>query len=251
MIKFINSGEISKLKKGFYRTLAVKKIINLDYDKFKNMSFNLKTAILIFKSIVLGNFSSIYKDASSIMLEYLLKYNVLRKPEYDKVVEFFTDDSFEEVDMDYYYDYMDNREALISLFLQEAAEKNNLILHQETTKTIFIGDDINRNIFGEYQRDLRNATSFYYLEDTSAERLHDIYMDNFNGESIIYALENCILNFNQLELLNYCLDDCCSDIPAEVYVENGNTYFSIPFQYLLERVGFTFPIILKLVLMEI
>ena len=60
MIKFINNGEIFKLKKGFYRTLALKKIINIDYDKFKNMSFNLKTAILIFKSIVLGNLSSIY-----------------------------------------------------------------------------------------------------------------------------------------------------------------------------------------------
>lgn len=251
MIKFINNGEIFKLKKGFYRTLALKKIINIDYDKFKNMSLNLKTAILIFKSIVLGNLSSIYENAPSIMLEYLLKYNVLTKLEYDKMVEFFTDDSFEEVDMDYYYDYMDNREALISLFLQEAAEKNNLILHQETTMTILIGDDINKDIFGEYQRDLRNATCFYYLDDTSAERLYDIYMDNFNGESIIYVLENCILNFNQLELLNYCLDDCCFDIPAEIYVENGNTYFSIPFQYSFERVGFTFPIILKLVLMEI
>lgn len=126
MIKFINNGEIFKLKKGFYRTLALKKIINIDYDKFKNMSFNLKTAILIFKSIVLGNLSSIYENAPSIMLEYLLKYNVLTKLEYDKMVEFFTDDSFEEVDMDYYYDYMDNREALISLFLQEAAEKKQL-----------------------------------------------------------------------------------------------------------------------------
>ncbi|NFO58577.1 hypothetical protein FDB39_17340 [Clostridium botulinum] len=259
MIKSINDGELKRLKEGFYYTLALKKIALLDSDKFmrNDEGVTLNQAISLYKLISYLKFPEDFSKCSSIMMDYLFKYNLYNEYDLNGIKSIFYDDS--DIDIDEYeqeffdnYYYLNDRKQYILELLKKLAAENGKVVHCSTyTEIIF--EDIDDNIFGNMRITLRDYMGNYsddmyvYNED----ELEDEYVNIFQDDAIVYAIEGLELNYFQLSILSKSFTGSDSGVSSEVYCENGNTYIVISFCQLTYGIGYSFLILLKLIFIDI
>lgn len=259
MIKNINDGEINRLKKGFFNALALKKLELLKINKFISREVNLKTALMIYKILLQLEVKNMFTGYSTIMLEYLLEYEIITPEEYVCFGYFYddTDDKeWSDEDCILYSDDYDERESFFYKMLKGLCEQRGLGFYYATSMDIFINRDINLNIFGDHQKafreDILRDEETKNLAEMTAEELEEEYCDYFEDDLLCYAIENYELSTKQIELLNRYLVDCGNfGYPSQVYSKYGNTYIDLSRTLIFESLGKTFLIIFKLIMSEI
>lgn len=262
MIKYINDGEINRLKLGFYNTLALKKINMLDTNKYMNMESDLKTAIKIYKLIAALNFPTCYdENCSTIMMKYLINYNVFTQDEYNEISEIFYGDSREdyietiddENSIDY-GEYWEERSDYILRFIKKLGSEKGINVHSECYRDILISDEdyIDINIFGELRKLLRDCVGSYESTANYTEADWDNeYVNIFQDDATAYALEGYEMSDYEMMLLTNTFNSSDGGVASEVYVEKGNTYITVSGSQVYEGIGFSFLIILKLIFMNV
>lgn len=252
----MNEGEIERLKFGFYQTLALKKLTILNINKFMNMEVNLKTALMIYKIMIQLEDKIHYSGYSRIMFKYLLEYKIISDDEYEELYYFYDDTEDEEWTEEEWMAYTESyeqREHSLNYLLEKLCEKKGLNYYYETSMNIFIGKDINMDIFGEHQKVFRDDVVDYgevaNFEDMDEEELSDKYCDAFEDDLLCHVIENFEISQLQIELLNkYLHDTGYFAYPSQVYTKSGNTYIEISRNTMFESVGKTFIVNLLLVL---
>lgn len=258
MLKNINNGEIDRLQKGFFNTLALKKLELLEINKFMSIEVNLKTALKIYKILLQLEVKNMFTGYSTIMLEYLLEYEIITPEEYVCFGYFYDDTEDKEwsdEDCNLYSDNYDSRELFFYKMLEGLCEQKGVVFYYATSMNIFINRNINFNIFGDHQKAFREDTLTYQetknLEEMT-EELEEEYCDYFEDDLLCYAIENYELSTKQIELLNRYLVDCGNfSYPSQVYSKYGNTYIDLSRTLMFESIGKTFLITLKLIMSEI
>lgn len=253
MIKHINDGELGKLKVGFYHTLALKKINMLDSNKFKDKELDLNTAIKIYKLIVALDFPTCYPECSSIMLDYLLKYNLLEKDEFNKITEFFRGDSEIETDESIEYgDYSEERSDYILEFLKKLGDEKCIKIYSETFRDIVLGENeyIDLDIYGDLRNTLREHMDSFQDNNATEEDLEEEYYNIFQDDATSYVIKGYVMNDYDLMLLNNTFTNVDSGILSEAYSNEGNTYINISDMQVYDGLAYSLLIILKLIFLK-
>ncbi|MVX63718.1 hypothetical protein GKZ28_08415 [Clostridium chromiireducens] len=263
MIKYINDGEINKLKRGFYNTLALKKINMLNTDRFINMEADLNVAIKIYKLMAALQFPFCYENCSTIMMKYLVKNNVFTQDEYNEIAEiFYADKEIEGIGMEVenieesieYGEYWEERSDYIFKFLKTLGNEKCITVHAESYRDILISDEdfIDLNIFGNLRNLLRDCVSSYESTANYTEEDWDNeYLNIFQDDATAYVLEGYEMNDYEMMLLTNTFNSSDSGVSSEVFTEKGNTYIIISSIQVYEGLGYSFLIILKLIFMSI
>ncbi|HBJ1651317.1 hypothetical protein HYH38_16005 [Clostridium botulinum] len=250
MIKRINDGELERLKKGFYRTLSIKKMNILDNNKFINMELDINKAITIYKCIVILKKSNFYTGSSTNMLDYLYIYNMLEEKDYDYICDFFKDYDIDEIEDEYYCECWDERNDFVNKFIKKLAEEKGIKVHSEYFSDIY-SDCFDDEIYNDLRDFLREYGECYEEEEVSENDLRDDYYDVFQEDAISYILEGYEMTDYDLMLLNNTFFNIDIGITSEAYTRDGHTYITISNMQILEAIDYSFLIILKLIFMNI
>lgn len=232
MIKYINDGEIRTIRRGYYLTLLLKILSLYDIDKFINLNETLERAIKIFKLLRLLKLENYIANESNIMLNYLLKYNLINSEKYEGIKTYFIndypEDIHDEVDPDFYYDYFEEREEILIKLINSICNDLNLNYAIDYSSRIFKGLDIDENIFGCIKRELRSpeeSSNKNYYKDMSEEELEDEYFMSYVNDSIVIGIENFDISRDSYEILHDILPNGYDTIIETVFFLDGNTYF--------------------------
>ena len=257
MIKYMNDGEVSILRNGFFRTLAKKKLDMRDKEEFMNKTTDLNNAIKIFRLIQSLNFTNVYPKSADIMLSYLNTNNIIDNKLYEEALKVFYDDSnIDEVNdedsLEYsdYYDFVYEREELTKNLITKLCKNKNITLYVECYEDIFLGELKGVEVYDGIFTSLRNAAGCYMDRDEEEEELgSEDYYSLFQDNCTSFALEGYVMNDFDLIALNNCFktDEC--GIASEAYVENGNTYINISNAQFYDGIGYTFIAMLTIILM--
>lgn len=93
MIKYINDGELYKLKKGFMKTIQLKKLQEISIPEFMNREKSFEVAKRVFRMLLSVDSITIASGFAGIMLEYLLDNKLLDNDDYEAIKDYFVDDS--------------------------------------------------------------------------------------------------------------------------------------------------------------
>ena len=259
MIKFVNDGEIDKLKKGFHKTLALKIINMFDTEKFMNLELDLDKAIIVYKLIAQLNFPVRYSGSNNVMMNYFVKYNVFAESELEEINEIFRDDCSEDKEDDdenlyEYGDFYEERDNYISHLLEEVGALKGIKIHTETFSNIAAlnDDDIDLKVFGEIRETLMSYLSNPEEAATFTEEdWYNQYSNSMQDEATLYVLEDYEINEKDIWLLSNTLNADDYGVTSDIYTCKGNTYICLSGTQLYQGIDYSFLIILKLILMSI
>lgn len=249
MIKYINEGELYKLKKGFMKTIQLKKLQEISIPEFMNREKSFEVAKRVFRMLLSVDSITIASGFAGIMLEYLLDNKLLDNDDYEAIKDYFVDDSINienSVDLDDYYNYVDERIEFLDKYLKKLSLSIGIEYESASFYDIYHGyEDIEYLVFGDLRDKLRECSC---VEDN--EELEDYY-GLFQDDATSYALIGHELNSNQLTLLNDALNRHYENgIQSEAYVDNGNTYINISSTNILEGIGYIFFVAITIILSE-
>ncbi|NFO58576.1 hypothetical protein FDB39_17335 [Clostridium botulinum] len=262
MIKNVNDGEIDQLKKGFNNTMLLKKINMLGGNNFmsKNLNMSLSNAIKIYKNIYKLTFiPDCYKTCSYIMINYLVKYNLLDKNKLKQITDIFFDDSSNEepdnnmYNDEFYSDYGDFRYSYILYFLKHICSEYQINVHVESYRDILFGESeyINLKIFGDIRKELEfGIENINELRNYSECYLDEEYINTFEYNANVYVLENYEIKKCDLILLRNTVNNLHNNIYPDIYTNNGNTYIILPDIYVYYELGYSFLVMLKLIFLK-
>lgn len=254
MFKYINDGELDKLKKGFYITLALKKINIFNINKFMSKDLTLNNATKIYKSIATLKFPTCYSNCSAVMLDYLVEYNLLEKDEFNKITKVFRGDS--EIENDEYIeygDYSEERSDYVLEFLKKLGSEKGIEIYSETFRDIIDDESeyIDLNIYGELRNTLRDhMSSFQDSANSTEEDWQEEYYNIFQDDATSYVLKDYVMTDNELMLLNNTFTSADSGVLSEAYTNNVNTYINISCMQAYDGLPYSLLIILKLIFMN-
>ncbi|UYZ38993.1 hypothetical protein OD350_29335 (plasmid) [Clostridium beijerinckii] len=256
MIKCINDGELDRLKIGFYNTIALKKINMLNVTMFMNKELELDMALKIYTAITALGFPICYSGCSEVMMDYLIKNNLLMKDDVDEINKIFhgdaeIDEEKETDDFCDYGDYWDDRNNFIKEFLEELCDEKGIEIHVETFRDILACDDdyIDLDIYGELRTTLRECVgNIEHMADYTDSDWDEEYVSIFQEDATSYVLTGYEMSYYEMKLLTKTFTSSDSGVASEVYTQNGNTFITISDTQIYDGIGYSFLIILKLIL---
>lgn len=244
------------LKRGFYKTLALKKIELIDKRRFIAETLDIDTAAKIYSLIAELNFPIIYSRYSTIMLRYMVRNNILQENHMKEIVKKFYNDYVEEdtnSEEDEIDDFYAERMNYVFDYISEIGVTIGVKVHNEEFRNIVCCDDeyIDLNIFGDLRKSLRENCGSYEEKTSTYDECDwdDEYVNIFQDEATSYCIEGFIMNDYQTMILNNTFRGVDSGILSEVYTQNGNTYITISGMQFLDGLSYRFFIILTLILL--
>lgn len=251
MIKYIDDGQIARLKRQFFKILNLKKLEMINVTSFMNSTATIDLAIKVYKLIIATSLSERFSCCSRIMLDYFYDNHILRKCNYDKIKDYFYDDSDyseREEDIDYYYDTVEERIDFTHNFMKAICERYSISIECRNYEDLYYESDINDPVFGQMTRVLIDySTTSSSEEDEEKEEYFAVFQD----DAFCYALIGYEMLPRQLNMLNKVLIGYWdSGVATEAYVENGNTYIILSSSYVCNGQGYTFFAALITLLLE-
>lgn len=253
MIKYLNKGEVKSIRRGYFKTILLKILSMYKLDAFQNISESMERACRIYKILMLLN-EGLVPNSSKIMLEYLVKYNHITQSLCDSIKEYYLESlDIEEDDDKDYYDFWQEREDVFIKIVESTCESCGLEYDIDYSVRIFVGEDINNDIFKCIQKELRSPDEQDnpdYYKSMSVEELEEEYYSSFEQDSIIIGIKDFILSDDAYILLH---DLCGYDytiILDSIFIMDRNTYLEISYN-LLEEIEYSFFVVLVLALKKL
>jgi DNA-binding MltR family transcriptional regulator len=248
MIKYLNHGEIKYLRTGYYVTLLLKLISKFDFQKFMNLNESFERAIRIYKLLVCLNDTNLYRNYSSTMLKYILKFGVIEDKLYEDITQIISDDTSVNIDEDdteddaLDYEISEDRESLLINVIRTMADKYDINAEFELTSTIYAGDNLNYSLFGDIQRNLRSDSPTIDYENMDYDELVEEYLCSCEVDSMVVGIENYEFPEHVLGIIKKLIFDTASmywdNGYSDIYIDNGNTYIFISYS-IIESLSLT------------
>ncbi|WP_315069175.1 hypothetical protein [uncultured Clostridium sp.] len=255
MIKYINDGEINELKRGFFNTLALKRINKLNLKKSIEDVNDLDSAMKILDSLKALKFPSYESFFFSNLFQYFNNNKWLDDKDCNEdIINIFPGAWIDSLDGDATLspeDYSAERFDFIDKYIKKIAEKNCITIEVESYEDIFSGEDnfINLEVFGEIRDMLRGCIDSHEVFSVlTRDDLYDKYYECFEDNATCYVLVGYELNEYEVNTLSDTFYNSDSGIASEIFTCNSNTYITISDSEIYAGFGLEFLIFLYLIL---